>query len=39
MVGTYQKVEDGVVDGYKKVEQKFVDTFLEKTDGQESPRE
>lgn len=32
----YQKVEDTVVGGYKKVETAFVDAFLEKVDEPES---
>ena len=37
--GTYQKIEDTVVGVYKKVEKKFVDTFLEpKEDSEESDR-
>ena len=32
----YQKVEDTVVGGYKKVENAFVDVFLEKVDEPES---
>ena len=32
----YQKVEDTVVGGYKKVENAFVDAFLEKVDEPES---
>ena len=32
----YHKVEDAVVGGYKKVENAFVDAFLEKVDEPES---
>ena len=32
----YHKVEDTVVGGYKKVENAFVDSFLEKVDEPES---
>lgn len=32
----YHKVEDTVVGGYKKVENAFVDVFLEKVDEPES---
>ena len=30
VVSVYQKIEDSVVDGYKKIEDKFTETFLEK---------
>lgn len=33
VVGACHKVEDTVVGGYKAIEKKFVDAFLEKTDG------
>lgn len=32
----YQKIEDTVVGGYKKVENAFVDAFLEKVDDDET---
>lgn len=32
VTGAYKKVEDSVVGGYKKVENAFVDAFLEKSD-------
>lgn len=50
MVGTYKKIENGVVDayqrvedtavgGYKKIEQKFVDTFLEEVEDGNTPQQ
>lgn len=35
VVGAYKKVEDTVVGGYKAIEKKFVDAFLEKTEGKD----
>jgi len=35
VVDIYHKVEDAVVGGYKAIENKFVDTFLEKVDSGE----
>ncbi len=32
MIGAYQKIEETAVGGYKKIERKFVDTFLEKAE-------
>ena len=32
VIGGYQKIEDTVVKVYKKIEEKFVDTFLQKKD-------
>ena len=32
VAGMYHKVEDTVVGGYKAIEKKFVDTFLEKAE-------
>ena len=32
MVGAYKKVEDTVVGGYKAIEKKFADAFLEKAE-------
>lgn len=34
VVGAYKKVEDTVVGGYKAIEKKFVDAFLEETEGE-----
>ena len=39
VVGAYHKVEDSVVGGYKAIEKKFVDTFLEKVDGDDRDSE
>lgn len=36
IINAYQGIEDTVVDGYKKVENAFVDAFLEKVDESES---
>lgn len=36
IMGTYQGIEDTVVGGYKKVENAFVDAFLEKVDEPEN---
>lgn len=36
---TYQKIEDGVVGGYKKIENAFVDAFLEKVEPDETTEE
>lgn len=36
LTAAYHKVEDTVVGGYKKVENAFVDAFLEKVDEPES---
>ena len=33
VTGAYQKVEDTVVDGHKKIETAFGDAFLEQDDG------
>lgn len=35
----YQKIEDSVVGGYKKVENAFVDAFLEKVDSDEDKKQ
>ena len=32
VTGTYEKIRNGVVDSYQKIEDKFVDTFLEKAE-------
>ena len=37
-VQTYRAIEDGVVSGYKKIENAFVDAFLEKVpEGEAAP--
>lgn len=37
-VNAYNKIESGVVGTYKKVENAFVDAFLEKTDDPSAPK-
>ena len=34
-MGAYEKVEEGAVEGYKRVERKFTDAFLERIDTEE----
>lgn len=36
MTEAYHKVEDAVVGGYKAIEKKYVDAFLEKPEGKEN---
>ena len=36
VTGAYHKVEDVFVDGYKKVEKKFIDSFLEEIKPEEN---
>ncbi len=38
-ISVYQKIEDTVVGGYKKIENSFVETFLEKTEDDHNMQE